>query len=71
MIHISIMLGDTHIHIYTREALLDKVWGYDESINIETRTVDMHILQLRKKIKPEAERIITVKNAGYRFEMDE
>lgn len=54
--------------VLSREALLEKVWGYDESLNVETRTVDMHIGQLRKKIKSEAERIVTVKNVGYRFD---
>ena len=33
--------------VLSREFLLDKVWGYDESLNIETRTVDMHIGQIR------------------------
>lgn len=54
--------------VLSREQLLEQVWGYDRSIHIETRTVDMHILQLRKKIKPESERIVTVKNVGYRFD---
>ncbi len=54
--------------VLTREALLEKVWGYDESLNIETRTVDMHIGALRKKLKNEGSRILTVKNVGYRFE---
>jgi len=54
--------------VLSREFLLDKVWGYDKSLNIETRTVDMHIGQLRKKIKAEAERLVTVKSAGYRFD---
>ncbi len=54
--------------VLSREALLNQVWGYDESLDIETRTVDMHIGQLRKKLKPEAERILTVKNVGYRFD---
>lgn len=54
--------------VLSREDLLEKVWGLDRAINIETRTVDIHIGQLRKKLKPEAFRIITVKNAGYRFE---
>ena len=56
--------------VLSRDFLLDKVWGYDQSLQIETRTVDMHIGQLRKKIKLEAERIITIKNVGYRFEQD-
>ncbi|MBI4358257.1 MAG: response regulator [Candidatus Omnitrophica bacterium] len=56
--------------VLSREFLLDRVWGYDKSLNIETRTVDMHIGQLRKKLKHEADRILTVKNAGYRFDDD-
>ena len=54
--------------VLSRELLLDQVWGYDESLNIETRTVDMHVGQLRKKLKTEAHRIVTVKNVGYRFD---
>jgi DNA-binding response OmpR family regulator len=57
--------------LLTREILLEKVWGYDSALNIETRTVDMHVGQLRKKIKAEAKKIVTVKNAGYRFDYDE
>lgn len=54
--------------VLTREVLLSKVWGYENSANIETRTVDMHIGQLRKKIGKESERIVTVKSIGYRFD---
>ena len=56
--------------VLTREVLLEKVWGYDHSVNIETRTVDMHIGQLRKKLKHEAGRIVTVKGVGYRFDKE-
>lgn len=56
--------------VLTRELLLDQVWGYDESLKIETRTVDMHIMQLRKKLKQEGDRILTVKNVGYRFDSE-
>ena len=56
--------------LLSREHLLEEVWDYAAGIHIETRTVDMHIGQLRKKIKSEAERIVTVKNAGYRFDFD-
>jgi two-component system alkaline phosphatase synthesis response regulator PhoP len=52
----------------SRDFLLDRVWGYDQAVCIETRTVDMHIGQLRKKLKSEARRIVTVKNVGYRFD---
>jgi len=54
--------------VLTREALLSKVWGYEDFVNIETRTVDMHIGQLRKKMGKEAERIVTVQGVGYRFD---
>lgn len=54
--------------VLSRELLLSQVWGYDESLNIETRTVDMHVGQLRKKLKTEAARIVTVKNVGYRLD---
>ncbi len=57
-----------HGRVLSREHLLEHVWGYDQSLNIETRTVDMHIGQLRKKIKNEAARLVTIKNVGYRFD---
>lgn len=56
--------------VLSREKILEQVWGYDGSLNIETRTIDMHVGQLRKKLKNEGERVLTVKNVGYRFEMD-
>ncbi len=56
--------------VLSREQLLDRVWSYDRSIEIETRTVDLHISQLRKKLKHLADHIVTVKNAGYRFDSD-
>lgn len=64
-------LSEAKGRVLSREILLDKVWGYERSIEIETRTVDLHISQLRKKLHPIAKRIVTVKNAGYRFMLDE
>lgn len=52
----------------SRETILDKVWGMDAALEVETRTVDVHIGTLRKKLKAEGKRIVTVKNYGYRFE---
>jgi two-component system alkaline phosphatase synthesis response regulator PhoP len=57
--------------VLSRETLLDRVWGYERSIEIETRTVDLHISQLRKKLRPVSRRIVTVKSAGYRLVLDE
>jgi len=56
--------------VLSRQALLDTVWGYDRSTAIQTRTVDLHVSQLRKKLEPLRERILTVKGVGYRFDMN-
>lgn len=53
-----------------REELLTKVWGYARNLDIETRTVDIHIAKLRRKIEmdpKEPENLITVRGAGYRL----
>lgn len=54
--------------VMPREELLEKAWGMDASLEVETRTVDVHIGTLRRKLKSEGKRIVTVKNYGYRFE---
>ncbi|MFH0856051.1 MAG: response regulator [Candidatus Omnitrophota bacterium] len=56
--------------VLSRDYLLDNIWGFDHAVEIQTRTVDVHIRTLRKKLKSEAKRIITVKNYGYRFEYE-
>ena len=53
--------------IFTREELLELVWGYDYIG--ETRTVDNHIQRLRKKLEA-GELITTVFGIGYKFEKD-
>jgi two-component system alkaline phosphatase synthesis response regulator PhoP len=57
--------------VLSRDYLLDTIWGFDNAIEIQTRTVDVHIRTLRKKLKSESKRIITVKNYGYRFEYED
>jgi len=57
--------------VLSRDYLLDTVWGFDNALEIQTRTVDVHIRSLRKKLKDEAKRIITVKNYGYRFDNED
>ncbi|MBP7055275.1 MAG: response regulator [Candidatus Omnitrophica bacterium] len=54
--------------VLSRDYLLDTIWGFEQSSEIQTRTVDVHIRTLRKKLKSESERIVTVKNYGYRFD---
>jgi two-component system alkaline phosphatase synthesis response regulator PhoP len=57
--------------VLSRSYLLDTIWGFDHAAEIQTRTVDVHIRTLRKKLKSAAKHIITVKNYGYRFESEE
>ena len=55
-------------HVFTREQLLDQIWGY-EYIG-DTRTVDVHIKRLREKIKDHANwSISTIWGIGYKFEV--
>ena len=52
--------------VFTRDQLLQEVWGYDYFGG--TRTVDVHVRRLRAKLGPEHETLIgTVRNVGYRF----
>ena len=50
---------------FTREALLNQVWGYDYYGG--SRTVDVHVRRIRSKIERGAPFIETVRNVGYRF----
>lgn len=61
-------LASSPNHVYSREQLLDQIWGY-EYIG-DTRTVDVHIKRLREKIKDYANwRIATIWGIGYKFEV--
>ena len=54
----------------SRDELLNKVWGYHRHAAIETRTVDIHIAKLRRKIEPDPQTprfLVTVRGAGYRL----
>jgi DNA-binding response OmpR family regulator len=52
--------------VFSRQQLLQEVWGYDYFGG--TRTVDVHVRRLRAKLGPEHETLIgTVRNVGYRF----
>jgi two-component system response regulator RegX3 len=54
----------------SREELLTRVWGYGRDLGIETRTVDIHIAKLRRKIECEPANptiLLTVRGAGYRL----
>lgn len=61
-------LASSPNHVFTREQLLDQIWGY-EYIG-DTRTVDVHIKRLREKINDhEHWKIATIWGIGYKFEV--
>lgn len=54
-------------HVFTREALLDEVWGYRNAA--DTRLVNVHVQRLRAKVEKDPEKpeiVITVRGIGYR-----
>jgi two-component system alkaline phosphatase synthesis response regulator PhoP len=57
--------------VLNREQILESVWGYANAIDIESRTIDVHIRRLREKLGKESQRVVTVKGVGYRFEGEE
>ena len=64
-----VMLASNKGRAFTREQILDRVWGAD--FIGEARTVDVHIRWLREKIQSYPgvpQRIITIRGVGYRFE---
>lgn len=61
-------LASSPNQVFTREQLLDNIWGY-EYIG-DTRTVDVHVKRLREKIKDHKNwKIATVWGIGYKFEV--
>ncbi len=54
--------------VFSREQLLNRVWGYD--FQGSTRTVDTHIKTLRQKLGEEGKHIVTLIRSGYRFEVE-
>ncbi|MDK2950869.1 MAG: hypothetical protein PWQ77_534 [Kosmotogales bacterium] len=61
-------LAENEGKVFSRDVLLDKLWGYD--YYGDTRTVDVHIRRLRTKIEEDASNpkyIVTVRGKGYKF----
>ncbi len=66
-VEILALLSRERGRIVSRRALLAEVWGYPDPERVETRSVDMHIAKLRKKLGDGATSLIeTVRGAGYR-----
>ena len=53
--------------VFSREQLLNRIWGYD--FEGTTRTVDTHIKTLRQKLGGEGRHIVTLIRSGYKFEV--
>ena len=53
--------------VFTREQLLNRIWGYD--FEGTTRTVDTHIKTIRQKLGDEGKNIVTLVRSGYKFEV--
>jgi DNA-binding response OmpR family regulator len=58
-------LVENRNRVLSRDRLLERVWGYDRSV--ETRSVDVHVGRLRAKLGPVGEQIETLVGMGYRF----
>ena len=56
-----------------RDELLNKIWGYAKNLDLETRTVDIHVAKLRRKMENDPSNpchLVTVRGAGYRLMVD-
>jgi DNA-binding response OmpR family regulator len=56
--------------VLSRERMLHSVWGYENPMEVETRVIDVHVRNLRRKLEPEPSRpfyILAVPGIGYRF----
>ena len=62
-------LASNYNHVFTRDALLDKVWGFDYLG--DSRTVDVHVKRLREKLEGVSDKwsLKTVWGVGYKFEL--
>jgi DNA-binding response OmpR family regulator len=58
-----------HGRVVRRATLLRDAWGFEHVHEVGSRTLDVHVTRLRQKLGPEAERLVTVKGVGYRFDI--
>jgi two-component system, OmpR family, alkaline phosphatase synthesis response regulator PhoP len=58
-------LAENKERVFSRERLLDTVWGID--VAIETRTVDVHMRRLREKLGKAGHHLVTLRGVGYKF----
>lgn len=58
-------LAENKGRVFSRDRLLDSVWGID--VAIETRTVDVHMRRLREKLGKAGKHLLTLRGVGYKF----
>jgi DNA-binding response OmpR family regulator len=59
--------------VVSRQELLEEVWGYQNADSVDTRTVDIHITKIRKKVEPNPAKpvfLITHRGEGYQLRLD-
>lgn len=69
-IDLLLYLRENGVRPVPRAELLTKVWGYSDGADIETRTVDIHIAKLRRKIEDDPKDpklLVTIRGEGYRL----
>jgi DNA-binding response OmpR family regulator len=54
--------------VFSRDRLLDRVWGYERPV--DTRTVDSHVKSLRQKLGSAGSVVLTVRGVGYKVDAD-
>jgi two-component system, OmpR family, phosphate regulon response regulator PhoB len=59
------LLGSSLDRVFSRDQIIEYVWGYDKPV--VDRTVDVHIMNLREKLGPLADRIRAIRGLGYKF----
>jgi len=63
-------LHQHHERPVSRDELLTRVWGYAKNLDLDTRTVDIHIAKIRRKLEPvpsKPEYLVTIRGAGYKL----
>jgi DNA-binding response OmpR family regulator len=66
-IELLALLAEERGRIVSRRTLLREVWRFDRADHLETRTVDMHVAKLRKKLGAARDLLETVRGEGYRL----
>jgi len=55
--------------VVRRDVLFEQVWSYERHSGVESRTLDVHVRSLRRKLGQEGGRIVTVRSVGYRLSL--